>query len=239
MIRFESITDDDPVLAHSPMVRGTVKILDYVAKNGPIGLTPSKSFKRYFVNWAAKEFAWPDFMEEDLFRLNKVLNEYDFPPLGELHDLLIYLKIGRHYRNAFHVTKAGLELVGRLGTLFGILTPFCLIEINHSSCGRFDDELIGNWDIFLNVLNVEAEDGISADEFARTLYGPKPDEGTFDHIPLTLFSQVLRPLVWTGLLSEHKSGQGFVSDRAYLKTPLWKAALKLETDAMVSRAVRH
>ena len=131
MIRFESISDDDPVLACSPMVRGAVKILDYITENGPIGLTPSKNFKRYFVNWAAKEFDWPDCTEEDLFRLNKVLNEYDFPPLGLLHDLLILLKIGRHYRNAFHTTKAGKELVGKPGTLFGILTPFYLFEINH------------------------------------------------------------------------------------------------------------
>ena len=239
MIRFESISDDDPVLAYSPMVMGAVKILDYVTENGPIGLTPSKNFKRYFVNWAAKEFDWPDCTEEDLFRLNKVLNEYDFPPIGLLHDLLILLKIGRHYRNAFHITKAGKELVGKPGTLFGILTPFYLFEINHSSYARFDDELIGNWDIFLNILNIKAEDGISADEFAQSFYGRKSEEGAFDPVPHILFSHVLRPLVWTGLLSEHKSGQGFVRDRAYLKTPLWKATLKLETDAMVSRAVRH
>lgn len=238
MIRFQPISDDDPVLAHSPMLRGAVKTLDYVTEHGSIGLTPSKNFKRYFVNWAVKEFEWPGCTEGDLFRVNKVLNEYDFPPLALLHDLLIHLKMGRHYRNAFRITKAGQELVGRSGKLFGILTPFYVFEVNHSS--RTSEKLLGNWDIFLNVLNVEAEDGISVDELRRVLYGPRPsNQQGIDIVTLDLFEQVFRPLSWTGLLSEHRSGHDFLRDRLYIKTPLWKAALKLETDPMVSKAVRH
>jgi len=145
-IRFESISDDDHVLAHSPMVKGAAKILDYVADQGPIGLTESKGFKRHFVNWAAREFAWPDWTEEDLFRRNKVLNEYDLLPLVVLHDILIQLKIGRHYKNAFHVTKAGQQLIGRPGALFGILTPFYLFEANYSFHTRLGGELLGSWD---------------------------------------------------------------------------------------------
>ena len=240
MIRFESISDDDPVLAYSPMVRGAVKILDYVAEQGPIGLTPSASFKRYFVTWAAKEFAWPGWTEEDLFRRNKVLNEYDLLPLVVLHELLIHLKIGRHYKKAFRTTKAGQSFIGKPGKLFGILTPFYLFEVNHSYHARIDDELLGNWDVFLNVLNVEAEDGISIDEYAQILYGPRSeDKGKVNLVSHILYSHILRPLCWTGLLSEHKSGHGYLRDRIYLKTPLWKAALKLETDPMVSKAVRH
>jgi len=238
MIRFQSISDDDPVLAHSPMVRGAIKTLDYVTKHGPIGLTPSKNFKRYFVNWAVKEFEWPGWTEEELFSRSKVLNEYDFQPLALLHDLLIHLKMGRHYRNAFRITKAGQELVGRPGKLFGILTPFYVFEVNHGY--RTSEKLPGNWDIFLNVLNVEAEDGISVDELRRILYGPRPsDQQGFDIVPHILFEQVFRPLNWTGLLSEHRSGHDFLRDRVYIKTPLWKAALKLETDPMVSKAIRH
>lgn len=33
-----------------------------------------------------------------------------------------------------------------------------------------------------------------------------------------------------GLLSEHRDGR----DRLFLKTPLWQAALKLETDAFLA-----
>ena len=240
MIRFQSIGDDDPVLDHSPMVRGAMKILDYVTEHGRIALTESKGLKRNFVHWAAREFVWPGMTEEDLFAVNKVLNEYDFPPLVVLHDLLIHLKIGRHYRKAFHVTKAGQELVGRPGELFGILTPLYLFEVNHSANSRFDDELLGNWDVFLNVLNVEAEDAVSPDELSRILYGPKSDDEQIHRsVASILYSHALRSLCWTGLLSEHRSGRGSLSDRVYIKTPLWKAAMQLETDPMVSRAVRH
>jgi hypothetical protein len=219
MIQFKTIADDDPVLAHSPIVKGATKVLEYVAEDGPIGLTESKGFKRHFVHWAAREFAWPGMTEEVLFAVNKVLNEYDFPPLAVLHDLLVHLKIGRHYRKAFRVSKAGQKLVGRPGKLFGILTPFYLFEVNHSYYSRFDDELLGNWDIFLNILNVEAEDAVSADEIARILYGPKSnDEGPHRLVSSTLYSHLLRPLCWTGLLSEHSSGQGSLSNRIYIKT---------------------
>jgi hypothetical protein len=32
--------------------------LGYLTEHGPIQLTPSKAFKRVFVNWAADAFVW-------------------------------------------------------------------------------------------------------------------------------------------------------------------------------------
>jgi len=40
-----------------------------------------------------------------------VLNEQDFMPLVDIHFLMIPLKIGRHYKGHFKLTKAGSELV--------------------------------------------------------------------------------------------------------------------------------
>ena len=81
MIEFLTISDDDPALVHSPMVRAIGKTFAYIAGNGPIGLTPSKAFKRVFVHWAAAEFDWPRLSDAHLFSVNKVLNEMDFWPL--------------------------------------------------------------------------------------------------------------------------------------------------------------
>ena len=53
--------------------------------------------------------------EAELFRVNKVLNEIDFPPLMDIHGLLIALKIGRHYKGSFRLTKAGQSLCGHQG----------------------------------------------------------------------------------------------------------------------------
>ncbi|MFP7572360.1 hypothetical protein [Marivita sp. S2033] len=195
MIEFRQIDDENPALAHSPMVRALEKTLAYMAEHGGIGLTPSKAFKRVFVHWAAREFDWPGYTEEDLFAINKVLNEIDFGPLMDLHDVMIALKIGRHYKGQFKLTKAGQGLVGHPGRIFGIVTPFYLFEVNHARFSRFDDEpILGNWDVFLNALNVETEDGATGGDLRQVLFGEPDPAGGFDDVLSRLYIQVLRPL---------------------------------------------
>ena len=53
---------------------------------------------------------------------------------------------------------------------------------------------------------------------------------------VALYLQVLRPLCWCGLLNEHGHRGGRISDRTFAKTPLWKVALRLDTDGMVTQA---
>jgi hypothetical protein len=101
MITFHEIQGDDPALIHSPMVRAITKMFAYIDEYGAIPLTPQKAFKRAFVNWAAEHFDWPGYSQADLFAINKVLNEIDFPPLMDIHDMMIALKIGRHYKGSF------------------------------------------------------------------------------------------------------------------------------------------
>ncbi|SIT11611.1 hypothetical protein SAMN05421759_11747 [Roseivivax lentus] len=241
MIEFHKIDDTNPALAHSPMVRALEKTFAYMAEHGGIGLTPSKAFKRVFVHWAAREFDWPDHTEEDLFAVNKVLNEIDFGPLMDLHDVLIALKIGRHYKGQFKLTKAGQGLVGHAGGIFGIVTPFYLFEVNHARFSRFDDEpILGNWDVFLNVLNVETEDGATGADLRQVLFGEPDPTGGFDNVLSSLHIQVLRPLCWTGLLHMDRA-KGFRSTEqsVFTKTPLWPAALRLETDCMVNGVPRQ
>lgn len=221
------------------MVRAVEKTFGYVAEHGAIGLTTSKAFKRHFVHWAAAEFDWPGSSERELFSVNKVLNEVDFPALMDVRDLMIALKIGRHYKGRFQLTKAGRSLVGRPGRLFGIITPFYLFEVDHARFARVRTRPIGNWDIFLNVLNVEAEDGISGAEISRKLYG-EPDTGSgFSHALSSLYVQVLRPLCWTGLLQEQLTKGISVAGIVFIKTPLWRIALRLNTDDFLKPAVRH
>ena len=241
MIEFRQIDDTNPALAHSPMVRALEMTFSYIAEHGGIGLTPSKAFKRVFVHWAAREFDWPGYCEEDLFAINKVLNEIDFGPLMDLHDVMIALKVGRHYKGQFKLSKVGQELVGHPGRIFSIVTPFYLFEVNHARFSRFDDEpLLGNWDVFLNVLNVETEDGATGADLRRVLFGEPDPAGGFDDVLSSRYIQVLRPLCWTGLREENRA-KGLLRTResTFIKTPLWRAALPLETDRMISRTTRH
>ena len=240
---FREIGDANSALAYSPMVRGHEKTFAWISEHGGIPLTPSKAFKRVFVHWAAAEFDWPGYTESDLYVVNKVLNEHDFPPLMLLHDLMIAMKLGRHYKGQFRLTKAGQALADRPGQIFATVVPFYLFRVDHARFSRFDDEsILGNWDIFLNVLNVETEDGATGAELRRILYG-ELDQQTlphYDDVMGRLYLQVLRPLCWAGLLHQQRSEDQFrTEDVVFMKTPLWKAALQLETDEMVVGAPRH
>jgi hypothetical protein len=243
LIEFRPLPDDEPSLSYSPMLRCFQKTFAYLAEHGTIGLTASKGFKRNFVHWAAREFDWPGHTEADLFAVNKVLNEQDFMPLGDIHFLLTTLKMGRHYKGQFKLTKAGTEVSQHPGRLFGIITPFYLFEIDHSVWARFPDTgIMLNWNVFLNVLNVEAENGALGADLRRTFYGePTPEHFPhYDVVMANLYTQVLRPLIWTGLIQETRSAKSFRSQESvFTKTPLWKASLKLETDSQVKRATRH
>lgn len=240
MIVFREVDDIDPTLVHSPMVRAMEKTFTYVAEHGGIALTPSKAFKRSFVHWAAAQFEWPGYSEADLFAVNKVLNEMDFGPLMDLHDMMIALKIGRHYKGKFKLTRSGQSLVGHPGRLFGIITPFYLFEVDHLRFSRRGVRPLGNWDIFLNVLNVEAEKGATGGDIRRALYGEPDNNRFFDETLSSLYVQVLRPLCWTGLLHENRSDGLSRTERSiFTKTPLWRTALRLATDGKLRPRTLH
>lgn len=240
MIVFREIDDQEPALQFSPIVRATERTFSYIYEHGGIELTPSKSFKRNFVHWAASAFEWPGYTAEELFRLNKVLNEIDFAPLLYLHEIMLALKIGRHFKGKFSLTKSGQSLAGRPGKIFGIMAPFFLLHVNHEYLSRRPTQLTGNWGIFLNVLNVVAENGVTANAFRETLYGPHDPARGYDEALGGLYVQVLRPLCWVGLLVEHGSaGSISFGPRTFIKTPLWRVALQLDTDSQVQAATRH
>jgi hypothetical protein len=54
MIRLKPLPDEVAILDQSHIFRGARLIVAYVAEHGPIPLTPSKAFKRIFVNWAQR-----------------------------------------------------------------------------------------------------------------------------------------------------------------------------------------
>jgi hypothetical protein len=243
MIEFMPMSDDNPALSYSPLLRGILKTLAFTAEHGSIDLTQSKGFKRSFVHWAAAAFDWPGHTEADLFAVNKVLNEQDFFPLMDIHFLLTTLRMGRHQKGQFKLTKAGSRVASHPGELFGVITPFYLFEVDHSTWARFPDVvLMKDWDIFLNVLNVEAENGALGADLRRHFYGePTPEHiPTYDIVMANLYTQVLRPLIWAGLVQETQPPGSLRSqDSVFTKTPLWQVALRLRTDSMVRRATRH
>ena len=239
MIEFSVLANDNAVMAHSPLLRAAQLTLQYAQDNGSIPLTPSKAFKRVFVHWAAEHFDWPNMSYDELFSVNKVLNEYDFAPLELLHFLLIELKLARHYKGQFKITKRGAELLASPAQLLSTLVPFYIFNMDHSSYSRSGEQALGTWDVWFNILNVEVENAATELELYEVFYSPLGDEPMAWRATSAFYSCVLRPLCWAGLLLEHKDKGSKRSDAVYLKTPLWPAWLQLDTDDIVEPAQRH
>lgn len=234
MIKFRDLADDHPDLAHSPLLRGATLTLQYAQKHGSIGLTKTKAFKRVFVHWAIEHFDWPGKSAHQMFRFNKVINEYEFPPLEILHFLLISLRLGRHFKGEFRLTKRGAELAETPGRLFSELIPYFLFEIDHASYSRFDDRPFGKWDVWMNVINVEADNGTTEAALFETFYGEPQDWHTAGWREMAAFSScVLRPLEWAGLLMETREDGAGKHVHHVFKTPLWRSVLNLDTDEML------
>lgn len=187
----------------SPMLRAVCLTFDHIDAIGPIALTPSRALKRYFVEWAAEKFEWPSYTSEDLYAVNKVLNEDDFPPLAILHELLLSTRLARHRQGALHMTRLARQLRSDPAALWTLLARQFLFATDHTGYTRFGDRPFGNWDIFLNVINVEAQGGLSKDRLCEVLYGPENSDGLLDAVRTraALYIHVLRPLCRTGLAS--------------------------------------
>jgi len=239
MIDFRVLPHNSAVLAHAPLLRAAQLTLQYTQDHGSILLTPSKAFKRVFVHWAAEHFDWPDMGYDELFSVNKVLNECDFLPLELRHFLMIELKLARHNKGQFKITKQGAELLANPAQLLNNLVPFYILNIDHSSYSRSGEQPFGKWDVWFNVLNVEAENAATELELYEVFYGPLIEEPMAWRATSAFYSCVLHPLCWAGVLLEHRDKGSERSDPVYLKTPLWAEWLQLDTDKIVKPAQRH
>lgn len=235
MIEFRKLADDHPDLGQSPLLRGALLTLQFAREHGSIGLTKTKAFKRVFVHWAVEHFDWPGKSAEEMFRYQKVINEHEFPPLELLHFLLISLRLGRHYKGEFRVTARGAELADSPGRLFAELIPHFVLQIDHASYARFDDRPVGSWDIWMNVINIEADHGTTEAGLFENFYGEPHDWHTAGWREMGAFSScVLRPLAWAGLISEIREGDLGSRVSHVFKTPLWRSAIRLKTDVQLS-----
>ncbi len=240
MIKFRTLSDDHPALEHSPLLRSAILTLQFAREHGAIGLTKTKAFKRVFVRWSVEHFDWPGRSAEEMFRYNKVINEYEFPPLEVLHFLLISLRLGRHFKGEFRLTKHGAELAQAPGRLFAELIPHFVTQIDHASYSRIEPQPFGKWDVWMNVINVEADHATSESELFEAFYGKAEDWHTAGWREMAAFSScVLRPLIWAGLLSETREDNKEKPVCHIFKTPLWRSSLNLDTDSMLRSIPVH
>jgi len=214
-------------LSGSPMCINTMKVLTRANEDDGITLTKSGAFNRKFVTWAAEDFRWPGYEPEELYRLNKVLNEWDFPPLAVMHELLIGARMIRRNKNKALLTKAGKAMLGDHGALQAELFDTYLTDYDFLGHDRFpieqdDADLVH----FLGVIKDRLDDWVPMTELAGwclpvdhiTKYRFSPVEDACYY----LLSRLVRPLTWLGMVERAPNAErcGSVYDLRYRKTPL-------------------
>lgn len=233
----ELLADID-VVAMSPLLRGMVRTVSYAETQGGIGLTASGAMNRKFVHWAAVHFDWPTYNCEDLYSVNKVLNEADMPPLLVVRDMLSHLRLLRRKKDTLLPTKRGRDFLARPQAFFNLIATDYLYAYIHDGQTQHDvRNRMQWWHVFLNLINFKAEAGCSLNDLVNELYPSESypvAEAEMTVEAWTLKSEfrydIIRPLCWLGLLHEDREGRTILQDGTYHKTPLWAACLKLESD---------
>ena len=102
---------------------------------------------------------------------------------------------------------------------------------------RWKSGLIGNWDIWLQLLDIETTYGASGKQLTETFYGAEDDPNAFDPRTGLLHLWMLDPLIYCGLLEENRDNGRKLVDRTYRKTELWSAYLQLDEKPPILKLV--
>lgn len=211
------------------MCVNSIRLLNYADDNKGIRLTKSGALCRKCVTWAAKEFRWPGHEPEELYRLNRVLNEQDFPPVAIMHDLLVAAKLMRHFKGKAVLTKLGRELLGDYGAVQIALFETWFTRFDFAYFERFGmSEIPGGDDYghFFGVIANRTAEWVSVADLTQWCI-PVDMINQFHISPLDeacwhLNSRLIRPLNWLGLLEvNHKDGLSPFSEQLIRKTKLF------------------
>lgn len=230
-------TLDEHTLAGSLLCINGMRLLNYTLQIGGIPLTKSGGFVRTCVNWAAAEFKWPGFTWEDLYAVNKVLNEMDFPPLSQLHDLMIVARLMRHRAGKAVLTKRGMQIIGLYGELQALLFESYFTRSSLSNYERFQIE---NFEadyrhIFWLVQN-RVDGWVELGEFAKWCVPVdmivSPRLSPLQEACFYVLANATRPMSWFGLIEQGKEQYSApISDRVFRRTPLFTTFLKFVSTA--------
>lgn len=222
-------------LSGSPMCVNAMKVLEHIRDHDGVTLTKSGAFYRKFVTWAAEDFRWPGYEVEELYRVNKVLNEPDFMPLAIMRELLVGARLIRRYKGKALLSQAGKGIVGDYGALQAELFGTFFIAFDHWSYERFPIEY-DDADIvhFLGVVQNRLDEWVPLTEIAGWClpldlvtsyrFSPVKDASFYLH------GRLIRPLVWLGLIEQHpdENRRFMIEDRSYRKTSLFDRFLSFK-----------
>ncbi|MGZ2383574.1 hypothetical protein [Rhizobium brockwellii] len=188
MLREIKLQGDVNIAALSPLLRGMLLSVAYAEGEGGIGSTATGAMNRKFVHWAAVHFLWPGFTAEDLYSMNKVLNESDMPPLWVVRDMARHVKLLRRKEDVLLLTRRGREFLVNPNAFFDLVATDYLYPYVHDTERQEDVRArLRWWRMFLNLLNIKARKGCTAMEVVKILY---PDFAPLSDTEMTLEADV-------------------------------------------------
>jgi hypothetical protein len=194
-------------LAGSAMTINGMKLLKFVGDTGGIDLTKSGFFNRKCVVWAAEEFQWPEYEPSELYRMNKVLNEQDFPPLSVMHNLMVLGQLMRQRKGKATLIPAGKSMLGHFGKLQALLFETYFTRYHFGNDERFSSFIEHNdYRHFFGVVAIHLGDWTTLSDFAHWCL-PVPLIPSTRGRPefeacLHMRANLVRPLNWLGLIEE-------------------------------------
>lgn len=230
----------EPNLTESDLLGSSVSqvaqiLLGRAANRGGLKLTATGNLSRAVVREMVDVIEWPDLDKNELFALNKVINEPDFLPLHFVRILLQGTKLLRARRDKLVPTRLGkkMDTAERYGALHALLFHVALWHLN---LGYFDRNPIESWPqndmgVVLWALSASANDWLSPERLTRLCTVPVIGvvEASWDIGSSAMEARILRPLTWFGLLehsSERSSASRITAHHFYRKTRLFDQFVK-------------
>lgn len=228
----EGLSEAD--LKDSRLCMASMKTLAYMREHGGIPLTKAGAFNRKFVVWAVDSFRWPGYTADELYVVNKVLNEDDVMPLSYLHDLLRTARLIRHAKGKAVLTKAGAALLGDYGRLQPLMFETFFTRFDFAAHERWPIEMEDADTLhFLGVIRNRLGGWVAYPEFAGwclPVFALPPQRGTPEEDAMFyLATRLVRPLRWLGLTEQDDASRFAPIDTLRLrKTPLFDKFLRIE-----------
>ena len=212
----------------SAITKSTLGFLEAASETPGLKLTATGNLSRAVVADMCDIFDWPDFNKEERFRLNKVINETDFLPLFFIRHVAQFAKLVHRRKGYMKVTTAGRSILKRREALQAVLfhTAFWNMDLGDLGRGLHSGWPQGDIGVVLWSLSVAANTWQPRDRLTRLCTIPNNGvlNSTWDSGSLAMEANILRPLLWFGLLElkqEEIEGDKINRLNLYRKTPLF------------------
>ena len=212
----------------SAITKSTLGFLEAASETPGLKLTATGNLSRAVVADMCDIFDWPDFNKEERFRLNKVTNETDFLPLFFVRHVSQFAKLVHRRQGYMKVTSAGRSILEHREALQAVLfhTAFWNMDLGDLGRGLHSGWPQGDIGVVLWSLSVAANTWQPRDRLTRLCTIPNNGvlNSTWDSGSLAMEANILRPLLWFGLLElkqEEIEGDKLNRLNLYRKTPLF------------------